>query len=179
MVGVSTLIIFVSLILVGAITAAVLLGSVGGLQQKASSTAREAEGIGSGVQIVYIDATNGTDHNVETFRMIVQLRAGSDPINFARSSLTFDTVGSSKSYTYNSSTFSTSTYNVSYIRTNPNVHEEGYIRRGEIAALHWNVTPPVGEEERVKITLYPSGGDITSVEFFSNRVMTTYKVPMY
>ncbi|MFC2154630.1 archaellin/type IV pilin N-terminal domain-containing protein, partial [Candidatus Altiarchaeota archaeon] len=87
--GIGTLIIFIAIILVAAVAAAVLISTSGSLQQRALTTGGETEsGIATGVDIFSITSTNGSDGNVDYFSIFMRLNPGSDPVKLNNSILT-------------------------------------------------------------------------------------------
>jgi len=87
-VGIGTLIIFIAMVLVAAVAAAVLIQTSGTLQQKAQSTGKEAtQEVSSNLMVKTIEgvrAKNNTTsmaNNVSLLRMKVGLNVGSSPVD--------------------------------------------------------------------------------------------------
>src|SRR5438094_5758887 len=80
-VGVGTLIVFIAMVLVAAVAAAVLINTTGTLQQRAQATGKEAtQDVASNIKVlnVYGDVTGG---KVDTLRFNVGLASGAVPVD--------------------------------------------------------------------------------------------------
>jgi archaellin len=90
--GIGTLIIFISLLLVAAIAAGVLIQTAGSLQEKALMTGDQAKGqIATNIRVVEVSATDGRNGTVKQFTYIAKLASGSEPIKLAQSVFTMNT----------------------------------------------------------------------------------------
>jgi archaellin len=90
--GIGTLIIFISLLLVAAIAAGVLIQTAGSLQEKALSTGDQAKGqIATNAKVIEVSASDGRAGSVKYFTSIVKLASGSDPIKLSQVLLTMNT----------------------------------------------------------------------------------------
>lgn len=90
--GIGTLIIFISLLLVAAIAAGVLIQTSGSLQEKALSTGDQAKGqIATNVRVVEVSATDGSDGTVRYFTQIIKLAPGSEAVKLSQVLFTLNT----------------------------------------------------------------------------------------
>jgi flagellin FlaB len=81
-VGIGTLIIFIAMVLVAAVAAAVLIQTSGILQQKAQQTGKEAASeVTSNLNIISVIGNKGTS-KIDNFTIAVQLSAGGQNIDF-------------------------------------------------------------------------------------------------
>ncbi len=187
--GIGALIIFIAIVLISAIAAFVLISTGGNLQQKALITGNEArEGVGSGVETVKITgsdaSSSGTPHAVTSLNVMVRLQAGSDPLSLNNTVVTLDTPLASQNFLYNgtvpqSATASgTSTFVVSYVKEAP-IHEDGYMNRGDVAELKFNINGQLGENIRSRITLIPRTGAMTQLEFMTPDSMVEQRVLLW
>jgi len=180
--GIGTLIIFISIILVAAIAAAVLLGTGSSLQQRALTTGKQTEReVTAALNVVTIAATDGSDSDIENFEILVKLAAGSDPIALDNLIITFDTKNTSQHLEYSSATGFTgnsTNFAVEYIKSGPE-HKDGYISRGDIAKITFSSTRSIEESEVIRIRMVPKHGVVMPIDIVTPDVMTTQRVILY
>ncbi|SFS65062.1 archaellin/type IV pilin N-terminal domain-containing protein [Halostagnicola kamekurae] len=81
-VGIGTLVLFVAMVLVAALTAGVLMGTAGVLQSQAEATGQESIAqVSNSLNIYTTTGTVDADGNVDTLEMTVSLGPGSKPID--------------------------------------------------------------------------------------------------
>ncbi len=96
--GIGTLIIFISLLLVAAVAAGVLIQTTGSLQSKALTTGDEAKSkISTSVYVVEVSGSDGTNGSIRTLYELVKLNPGSDGIKMSQTMLSISTQSSSAS----------------------------------------------------------------------------------
>ena len=192
MMGIGALIIFISVILIAAVAASVLITTGGSLQQKALITgAQTEEAIASGIEAMTVVAQDasasdprGTPHKVGDFKVMVRLQSGSQGLNLNNTILTIDTETESVSLTYNTTspvdTTATSTlqYIVYYVQAGTN-HEDGYLNRGDVAKIIYRLDPEISENQLVRLKLIPRVGSYTQVEFYTPDSMTQESVALW
>jgi archaellin len=94
--AIGTLIIFISMIVVAAIAAGVIIQTATALQNKALLTGEKAkQQVGTGITTILIYGEDGSDKTLESFYMKVKLSPGSDPLKFKDMLLEIDTPNSS------------------------------------------------------------------------------------
>ncbi len=195
MMGIGTLIIFIAVILVAAVAAAVLVSTASNLQQRSIQTGIQTEeGISTGLEAVSVMATDGSQgSDIENFEVLVRLQAGSDPLNLNNTVVLMDTAASSQSLTYNGSADSTdvgtavdtSHFNVFYAKQGPD-YKANYVSRGDIVKLKFKCydcvsgdTGGVGENKKVRMKIIPRVGTQTIIEFTTPDVITDNRVNLW
>jgi flagellin FlaB len=90
-VGIGTLIIFIAMVLVAAVAAAVLIQTSGILQQKATTVGKEATSdISSNLKIVSIIATvNATQEWATNLDFLIEVSAGGNPIDINKTKVKY------------------------------------------------------------------------------------------
>ncbi len=150
-VGIGTLIIFIAMLLVAAMAAAVLIQTSGVLQQKAQQTGKEATAeIASNLKIISVTGrTDGTQSYIQQLDITMELAAGGTTIDFSKVVIKYINETTSTTLNLNSAgTGATATqFNYSEVRTgsgNPNF----ILQSGDLAV----VTLDLG---RMNQQLYP------------------------
>jgi archaeal flagellin FlaB len=186
MMGIGTLIIFIAMILVAAVAAAVLINTAGSLQQRALTTGGQTEqAVATGAEAISVTATNGSvDHQLEELELMLRLNPGSNEMNLNNTVLIMDTQKESYDYEYSGSSdtweisSSTGKYAVDWIKSGPD-YEAGYLSRGDVIKLKFNVSVAIGENKRVRMKIIPRVGQPTLVEFTTPDVMTDNRVNLW
>ena len=186
MMGIGTLIIFIAMILVAAVAASVLINTAGSLQQRALVTGGQTEqAVATGAEAISVTAQNASDdHQLENFELMLRLNPGSNELNLNNTALILDTSENSIDYEYSGSgdtwavSSSTGTFAVDWVKCGPD-YESGYLSRGDVIKLKFNVTTPVGENQKVRLKLIPRVGQPTLVEFTTPDVMNDNRINLW
>ena len=99
--GIGTLIIFISLLLVAAIAAGVLIQTSGSLQEKALTTGDEARSqISTNARVIEVAGTDGSDGGIDQLTTIMKLAPGSDAIKLGEALVTINTFDKTSTLKY-------------------------------------------------------------------------------
>ena len=182
--GVGTLIIFIALILVAAVAAAVLISTASNLQSSAFDVGSQTEErILTSIEVVQIVASNTSDGFInetdDTYRIRMRLGAGSLPIKLDDLTVSVDTASNSQVTVYRDGALNTDTdvFNVS-VRTGVS-SREGYIEPGQLVDVLLNAEATVGERERVSFTILSTNGAPVPVSLLTPSVMIQESTTLY
>lgn len=177
--GIGMLIVFIAVIVVSAVAAAVLIGAGGSLEQRSLTTMKGTEAeVASGLSVYSIigsDASiNGTVNNLE---MLVRLRPGSDPIALNSTVVTIDSRTNFQTLVYSDSG-GPGTYTVYYLRRGGSPLS-GYINTGDSAVLNVSLSSDIGTDQNIVIQIIPAQGGIRRVGFMTPNAMVDKSVFLF
>ncbi|MCB9358847.1 hypothetical protein H6503_02865 [Candidatus Woesearchaeota archaeon] len=185
--GMGTLIIFIAMILVAAVAAAVLISTTGTLQNKALSTGKStAAEVGTSLKVVQLYAENGENQNLEEYNAVMKLNAGSDPVRFTDLLVMVALANNTAEYTYNSSidcsndstTVAGGDYGVSYSINGTN-NQDGYLANGDVVKLCFETPRAVIEGEAIKVQFIPKVGSTLTIDTDIPDLMVDKRVDIY
>ncbi|WP_423793324.1 flagellin [Methanocaldococcus indicus] len=114
--GIGTLIVFIAMVLVAAVAAAVLINTSGFLQQKAMATGKQStEQVASGLYIKEIQGRYNTTNQISQLAIFITPNAGSAPIDLSQVKIQISNGTKTLILTYNSSFYSDNTSGTSDI----------------------------------------------------------------
>jgi flagellin-like protein len=190
--GVGTLIIFIAMMFVAAITASVLVETATSLQNQALKTGKKVEqSLSTLIESISLIGEDGSDGNVKYFEYEIRPMPGSDGIKFSEAFLDVGTHNMSINLQYRSgpcdndsiSGYWTNSsgegyYTASYIQKGEK-YVDGYLSRGDIAKICFETYNEVGEDQDLDIKFVPSTGMPSTISVVTDSVMTTTKVRLY
>ena len=185
-VGIGTLIVFISMILVAAIAAAVFITTTSSLQDTALATGTQAKGeISTSLQIVEVRGGGGdTASDIDNLTITARLASGSDSINLENALVTFSLVNLTMDLEYqNNTNFSdagnyTNFFDVGYpvqgVEWNP-----GFIARGDLVQFYVRPTRAITTSEELRFSFTPKVGvatvrQMTAPESISRNTITLF-----
>ena len=195
--GISTLIIFIAIILAAAVAALVLLQTIGGLQSQALATgSKSKEEISTGIQIEKVIGYVPQKTEIDYLRIITKLAPGSTKIGLTNTVLSYEQGGIETGVDINREigggdnnnsvealklTMDSQENNDSYDVIWLGKHDT--YDSGEISELQrvefWYDCPDLPRDTRVEITIYPSTGTparapFRSPKFYDKNYLTLY-----
>jgi flagellin FlaB len=193
--GIGTLIIFISMIIVASIAAGVLLQTASTLQNKALDTGKKTEGaIGTSVNPIMMAGEDGQDGTLENFYIKAKLNPGSDPIKLADLLVGMYLSDSSADLEYKGGTYGTNcsygpngfytkadgsgNYTVRYLinGTNNKLH---YLSRGDVIEICFRSPVSVSEDTEFTVNLVPKIGTLTQIKATTPDVITDKRVVVF
>ena len=179
--GIGMLIVFIAVIVVSAVAAAVLIGAGGSLEQRSLSTMKGTEQeVASGLSVYSIIGSDGSiDGTINNLEMLVRLRPGSDPVNLNTTVLTVDGRTSFQTLRYSESGGTASgSYSVYYLRRG-GTPLSGYINNGDSAVLNITLTGKIGPDEKLMIQIIPAQGGVRRIGFTTPNVLIDKRVVLF
>lgn len=165
--GLSTLIIFLAMIMVSTITAQVLIQTSQGLQSTALEVGKRAQRqISTYVSVLSISADDGSDDSkIDNMYMQIRLSPASESIklndtliNIFTDNQKAELLYKEGSCTNDSTGFETIAgrgfYTVEYLKNSTN-NKNGYVQSGEIVKICMQLPESAGESNQIKTTIIP------------------------
>lgn len=194
--GIGTLIIFISMILVAAIAAGVLLQTAGSLQSKALLVGQKSKSqVSTILSPILMTGEDGQDSTLENFFIKLKLAPGSDPLKLQDILVEMDLNDKSADIEYKNDAkglncsygvdgFYTNTgtglgnFTVKYLINGSN-NKNGYLVRGDVIELCFRGPTSLIEDEEFSVRLVPKVGTTAVVAGVTPDVITDQRVVIY
>ena len=190
--GISTLILFIAMIIVAGITANVLVQSAQSMQNRALHTGDQARrAISTFVETNRITGINVTNRSINDIRLDVKLTPGSDPVDLRYAMISAETSSYGATYTFDDgdcvrgengyqidSENYNGTFTVRYLLESSSA-TDGYITSGDRVELCFALPSPLVEDRHMSIRFNPQIGLSTYASFVSSRIISSERVRLY
>jgi len=180
-IGIGTLIVFIAMVLVAAVAAAVLINTSGYLQQRAEATGKETtQQVSTGLSIdQVIGHVNAQQTSMDMMAIYISLRPGSSPVDLNQTVITLDDGKKVVTLRYNSTFFASAPNSTGLFETTWPTTSNGFgivvvqdadnslsadhptINQGDIVVLTVNTTAAFGTvspRTHIKINIRPEVG---------------------
>ena len=182
-VGVGTLIVFIAMVLVAAVAAAVLINTTGTLQQRAQRTGQEAtQEVSSNLKVtgIYGVRGNASDAGLWDLKINVELSAGAVPMDLTKLIVRYSDGTSTRNYNHSSAGLDDHLgpygwFNATWIRgTGSNF----VMQSGDLVQLHFNMGSGsrLGTRTTVEVSMLPESGSPVSADFRTPATYSSYTV---
>ena len=184
-VGVGTLIVFIAMVLVAAVAAAVLINTTGSLQQRAQATGKEAtQEVSSNLKVLNVYGVRGnvTDAGLWDVKVNVELSAGALPMDLQKLVLRYSDGASSRNYNYSAAASfddawgPQSWFKPTWIR---GTGSNAVMQPGDLVEIHINMasaSASLPTRTDVELTLIPESGSAVSADFKTPSTYGSHKV---
>ncbi len=172
-VGVGTLIVFIAMVLVAAVAAAVLINTTGTLQQRAQTTGKDAtQEVSSNLKVtgIYGVRGNATDAGLWDLKLNVELAAGAVPMDLTKLVIRYSDGSSTRNYGHDDVSIAdagspSEFFNATWIRGNG--HSTYVMEAGDLVQLHFNMNTGsrLGTRTPVEVSLIPETGSPVAADF--------------
>ena len=162
-VGVGTLIVFIAMVLVAAVAAAVLINTSGGLQQRAQATGSEAtQEVSGNVKVVNVHGTrNTTSDDIWDVTLSLELSAGAEDMDLAELVIRYSDGTTVRAYPHATAALAlaaapSTSFNASWVR---GVGHDNVMRAGDLVEAHFNLyDTELASRTDIQIDLVPESG---------------------
>ncbi|MFA5861821.1 MAG: archaellin/type IV pilin N-terminal domain-containing protein [Candidatus Thermoplasmatota archaeon] len=169
-VGVGTLIVFIAMVLVAAVAAAVLINTTGTLQQRAQSTGKEAtQEVSSNLKVLNVyGVRNNTSVDIWDIDVNIELSAGALPMDLTELIVRYSDGTTTRNYNHSTSTLADGAAgNTFFVPTWVRGTGTGDVMEaGDLVQLHFNLySGTLAERTTVETQLIPESGSPVQADF--------------
>ena len=171
-VGVGTLIVFIAMVLVAAVAAAVLINTTGTLQQRAQATGKDAtQEVASNLKVTGIyGVRNTTAKDLWDIKINVELSAGAVPMDLTKLIIRYSTGTATRNYAHEDvaagladGAAPNTKFNATWIRGGGS---NFVMESGDLVQLHFNLyNAELAERTDVEVSLIPETGSPVQADF--------------
>jgi len=173
-VGVGTLIVFIAMVLVAAVAAAVLINTTGVLQQRAQQTGADAtQEVSSNLKVinVYGDREATTTANLHHFKIYAELSAGALPMDLGELIVRFADGGVAHTYEWGAAEDNASSpklFEIDCIRGDCG-DSDTVMEAGDLVEIYFSVptADSVAPRTPIQVSLIPETGSAVQADFKS------------
>ena len=171
LVGIGTLVIFASIVIVSAVAAGVLINTSLSLQQQARATTKDTVSqVSSGINVLDAKGRTGTDALIENVDLIVRPYPGTSGINLENTVLQYKSQTSVRYLNYeNTDNPNENQFTVFEIQDRSNTGATSLASMGDISGIHISLPQQakLDQGDEASISIVPSSGFKTSYRLFA------------
>lgn len=179
--GIGTLIIFISMIIVASMVAYVFYQTATSLQNRALDTASQSQrSVSTRLNLMHVSAET-QDNKINNLFIDARLSPGSDGINLKNSIISLTTSSFSVNLKYSNQScqeIEEGNFSVEYIMES-NSHRHGYIQRGEMIKFCFSSPDLIGTNQEIEIRFLPNNANPSSIKFFTPNIIVTDRLQLY
>lgn len=171
-VGVGTLIVFIAMVLVAAVAAAVLINTTGTLQQRAQQTGKDAtQEVSSNLKVINVYGTRAsTAADITTIKIAVQLSAGALPMDLQQLIIRYsDGTNAPTNYVweaYDGTPLTNTVFQADWVRGDgTGLAGASVMEAGDLVELHFTLATALAERSAAAVSLIPESGSSVAADF--------------
>ena len=170
-VGVGTLIVFIAMVLVAAVAAAVLINTTGTLQQRAQATGQEAtQEVSSNLTVLNVYGSRaGAGADIDDVIIAVQLAAGALPMDLEQLKIRYSDGTNTQTYdweAYDGTPADDTVFQANWIRGDAaGTASDSVAESGDLVELHFTLATALAERSAATVTLLPEAGSSAAADF--------------
>jgi len=183
--GIGTLIVFISVILVAAVASAVIISTSSNIAGAGYLTGFDTRSrVLSRAKVLSVAGTDASDHTLEKFEILIRLQEGGNSFNLNNTIVFVYTKAASRDLFYsgltteNGEADGNTDYKVFYIKQGPG-HVDDIVSQGDVLKVMFTAYGSILEGEKVRIKIVPNPSLPTIVEFTAPFSMITRRINLW